>query len=228
MAADIAGNLFVVDAVNHTIRKVTPARAVTTIAGVAGVGGFDQGDGVVRLGDLEGIAVDSAGNVYFGDVSNFKIRVIATTGSVSSLQDALGGPLFVNTPVGMAVDGAGLVYVADANANVVDWIGPTVLAQISATTASAIHGQSFSYLVVFSGISSGSFGSIGLPQGLHIDSDTGLISGVPTVVAGNYSINLSTVNESGGGIGALNLVIAAGQPGVPTISSIVVVSTSGI
>ena len=68
VAVDSAGNVYVADTDNHTIRKVTPAGVVTTLAGLAGSSGSADGTGsAARFNDPYGVAVDSAGNVYVAD-----------------------------------------------------------------------------------------------------------------------------------------------------------------
>ena len=65
---DSAGNVYVADTGNHTIRKVTPAGVVTTLAGLAGSLGSADGTGsAARFNYPAGVAVDSAGNVYVAD-----------------------------------------------------------------------------------------------------------------------------------------------------------------
>ena len=68
MAVDSAGNVFVADTYNYTIRKVTPAGVVTTLAGSAGSYGSADGTGsAARFYCPYGVAVDSAGNVFVAD-----------------------------------------------------------------------------------------------------------------------------------------------------------------
>ena len=123
VAADSAGTVYVADAANHTIRKITPSGTVTTFAGTAGSCG--SVDGLVpaaRFCFPKGIAVDGAGTVYVADGQNQTIRKITAAGSVSTLAgpagvasnvDGQGSLARFNTPSGIAVDSAGNVFVAD-------------------------------------------------------------------------------------------------------------------
>ena len=81
---DSAGNVYVADTDNHTVRKVTSAGVVTTVAGTAGVAGNADGTGAAaRFSFPEGVAVDSAGNVYVADFGNSTIRKVTPTGTTS-------------------------------------------------------------------------------------------------------------------------------------------------
>ncbi len=129
VAADSAGNLYVADAYNHTIRKVTPAGVVTTIAGSAGNDGRADGAGAVaRFSFPAGIAVDSAGNIYVADFGNATLRKVTPGGVVTTLAglagaagsaDGIGAAARFNGLTGVAVDAAGNVYVADGYNNTV-------------------------------------------------------------------------------------------------------------
>lgn len=119
IALDAAGNLYVADDINHRIRKVTPAGTVTTLAG--GTLGNTDGIGTTaRFEQPTGVAVDAAGNVYVADSKNSRIRKITPSGTVSTLAgssggiaDGIGTAARFNEPVGVAVDAAGNVFVAD-------------------------------------------------------------------------------------------------------------------
>src|SRR5208337_2007128 len=86
LAVDNSGNLYVADTVNHTIRKVTPAGVVTTLAGLAGVNGVTNGtNSSARFNFPQGITVDGAGNVFVADTWNHIIRKVTSAGVVTTL-----------------------------------------------------------------------------------------------------------------------------------------------
>jgi sugar lactone lactonase YvrE/predicted esterase len=123
VAVDAAGNLYVADTYNHTIRKITPTSVVTTLAGSAGISGATDLTGRSALFNQPcGVTVDPAGNVYVADTGNGTIRRVTPGGAVSTVAGAAGiaglgdgagtGALF-NQPHGLWVDGAGNIHVAD-------------------------------------------------------------------------------------------------------------------
>jgi sugar lactone lactonase YvrE len=132
VAVDRAGNLYVADANNNTIRKVTPAGVVTTLAGSAGKSGTNDGTGANALFNYpEGLAMDTAGNLYVADDGNNTIRRVTPAGVVTTLAgstqfnpagrllfgsaDGTNSAAQFNGPAGVAVDSAGNVYVGDDN-----------------------------------------------------------------------------------------------------------------
>ncbi len=137
VALDGAGNVYVGDESNHRVRKITPAGAVTTLAG-AGFEGFADGSGAAAwFNHLSGVAVDRGGNVYVADVQNYRIRKVSPSGAVTTLagsnvgfRDGNGAAALFNMPQSVAVDGAGNVYVADLNNHRIRKVGlpPDVLA----------------------------------------------------------------------------------------------------
>ena len=75
VATDSSGNVYVADTFNHTIRKITPAGVVTTLAGLAGSYGSADGTGsAARFYYPYGVATDASGNVYVADSGNNTIR----------------------------------------------------------------------------------------------------------------------------------------------------------
>lgn len=134
VAVDAAGNLYVADTSNSTIRKVTPSGTVSTLAGSPGTFAYADGTGpAAMLNAPLGVAVDTAGNVYVADTNNFVIRKITAAGVVTTVAGAAGaqgyldGPAAAarfNYPSGVAVDGAGNLYVADSFNQVIRKITP--------------------------------------------------------------------------------------------------------
>ena len=86
IAVDTAGNLYVADTGNSTIRKVTPGGLVSTLAGRAGAPGYVDATGVAaRFSEPSGITVDADGTVYVADTKNHVVRRITPAGVVSTL-----------------------------------------------------------------------------------------------------------------------------------------------
>jgi sugar lactone lactonase YvrE len=125
VAVDQSGNVFVADTGNNTIRKITPAGVVTTLAGTPGTGGSADGLGMfAQFSRPAGVAVDQSGNVFVADMNNNTIRRITPAGAVTTLAgtpgsysggsaDGTGADAQFSHPIAVAVDTNGNVYVAD-------------------------------------------------------------------------------------------------------------------
>ena len=146
VAADQTGNIFVADNFNNLIRKISQAGAVITFAGTAGVFGDDNGLGTAaKFNNPQGVAVDNSGNVYVADGGNNMIRKITPAGLVSTLagnlaagsNDGTSTQARFNGPAGVAVDGSGNVYVADAFNNLIRKITPSGVVSTIAGTGAA-------------------------------------------------------------------------------------------
>ena len=125
VAVDRSGNLYIADAIINRIRKVSTDGIVTTVAGV-GTAGFSGDGGPATASQLDAptaLAVDSTGALYIADAVNHRVRkvspegiitTVAGNGSIGSAGE--GGPATsaeLWDPVGVAVDGAGNLYIVD-------------------------------------------------------------------------------------------------------------------
>ena len=125
VAVDGAGNLFIADSGNNRIRKVDATGTISTVAGTGRTGfGGDGGPAVnARLSRPSGVAVDGAGNLFIADSGNDRIRKVDSAGVITTVAGTVefgfsgdGGPAVqaqLHGPSGVAVDGAGNVYIAD-------------------------------------------------------------------------------------------------------------------
>ena len=120
LVVDSAGNVYVNDFKNDVIKKLTKSGtsyAVTTLAGTAGVVGDVDGAGTsARFNNVNGITVDSSGNLYVTDTLNRVVRKI--TGSQVTTVTGTQARFFY--PEGIAIDGSGNLYVVDADNNSID------------------------------------------------------------------------------------------------------------
>ncbi len=127
LAADVNGNLYIADSVDHRVRKVTPDGVIQTIAGT-GVRGFggDGGPAVgAQLNSPYGLACDGRGNLYIADLGNARVRRIAPDGTIATIAGggalpAGGGNdgsaallLALSQPRNLALDASGNLYISD-------------------------------------------------------------------------------------------------------------------
>src|SRR5439155_1431400 len=131
-----AGNLYIADITNNRIRKVTSGGTISTYAG-SGSSGFSGDGGPATAAQLNvpvGVALDPAGNLYIADQGNSRIRKVTPGGTISTYAgtdtpgfSGDGGPATaaqLNVPVGVAVDPAGNLYIADSGSSRIRKVGP--------------------------------------------------------------------------------------------------------
>lgn len=134
VTVDTAGNVYVGDTVNCTVRKITPAGVVTTLAGSPTQRGSVDGVGsAARFSSPSGVAVDQSGNVYVSDEGNCTLRKITPAGVVTTIAgsagvagstDGTGNAARFRGLSGLAIDGAGNIYGADEGDNTIRKITP--------------------------------------------------------------------------------------------------------
>ena len=146
VAVDANGDLYIADTFDNRVVMVTPSGALRLVAGTgkAGYSGDGAAATAATLTEPAGVAVDSVGNVYIADSSNNVIRrVDATTGVITTVagdyaidkagNDCVGsysgdgGPATsaqLNDPQGIAVDGAGDLFIADTFNNAIREVTP--------------------------------------------------------------------------------------------------------
>ena len=125
VAVDTAGNLYIADTKNNKIRKVSSLGTITTVAGTGSSGSIGDG-GPATMAQLkapEGVAIDTAGNLYIADTKNDKIRQVSSLGTITTVAGTGssgffgdGGPATLaqlKAPSGVAVNTAGNFYIAD-------------------------------------------------------------------------------------------------------------------
>lgn len=123
IAVDRFGTIFLADGGNQTIRTISPAGEVRTIAGQVGAPGDADGIGsAAQFRVPMGLAIDATGILIVADSGNATIRSVSPSGEVRTLAGGAGefgsddGPAAVarfTQPVGVAVNGAGTIYVTD-------------------------------------------------------------------------------------------------------------------
>jgi uncharacterized protein (TIGR03437 family) len=141
IAVDSGGNLYVADWGNNRIRKVSNG-VITTVAGT-GTRGFGGDNGLAtgaQLANPQGVAVDSAGNLYIADFGNASIRKVSngiittvagngTPGFSGDNGPATSAQLYL--PYGVAVDSAGNLYIGDSGNNRVRKVSNGVIATVA-------------------------------------------------------------------------------------------------
>lgn len=214
LAVDRSGNLYIADTFNQRIRKVdTTAWRIST---VAGGGGLRPNDGTLAtsasLGALQGVAVDAAGNIYFGDSSFQKVYKVDTNGiltkiagSGGSTYDGEGGPAITAgmIPMGVAVDNGGNVFIAD-------WSNSIIRKVDTNGIITTVAGNPFNVTSLGDGNTAAFGATLSQPRGVAVDSlgnifiaDTGHhrvrkvdTSGIINTIAGDGNSGFSSTELS--------------------------------
>jgi sugar lactone lactonase YvrE len=167
VAVDANGNVYVADTNNYKIRKITSSFVVTTLAGSGSMGTADGIGAAASFSSPYGIAVDVNGNVFVSDYGSNKIRKITSSGVVTTLAgsgsnssaDGIGAAASFSSPLSVAVDSNGNVYVADYGSSK---IRKVTSSGVVTTLAGSVVGNSDG---------TGSSASFNWPSGVAVDSN---------------------------------------------------------
>ena len=126
ITTDNAGNIYFADESNQRIRKINASGIISTIAGT-GIVGYSGDGGPATNAQIDHpgyIHIDGTGNIYFGDVTNHRIRKINTSGIITTFagnggtghsgDGGLATAAQIDIPAGLTMDGAGNLYIAES------------------------------------------------------------------------------------------------------------------
>src|ERR1017187_8699646 len=121
IAIDAAGNIYIADTRNHRIRKINTSGIISTFAG-NGTPGYAGDGGSATSAELnapQGVAVDSANNVYISDTGNNVVRVVNSNGTIRTIAGnegkATAQTVGLYWPTGLALDANGNLYISDSS-----------------------------------------------------------------------------------------------------------------
>jgi sugar lactone lactonase YvrE len=165
-AVDTSGNVYVADAGNNVIRKITPVGVVSTFAGDGAPGSKDGTGSGAQFNGPSAIVINSSGTLFVSDAGNHCIRRITSAGvvstfagGVSGFADGIGINAQFNSPQGIVVDSLGNVFVADSGNHRIRSITPA--GQVSTLAGQSLSGTTDDL---------GTLAKFNTPTGLAIDS----------------------------------------------------------
>lgn len=205
IAVDINGNIYVADADDHRVRRVSPDGTIRTFAGT-GTQGF-SGDGgpaeAAQLNTPYGLCLDSKGNLYIADLSNARVRRVTPDGKISTVAGggtvAAGGngdgspstQVKLSAPRNVATDANGTLYISDFSGHrILRVAADGTIATVAGAGSPGFSGDGGSALLA----------KIAYPAGLAVDSK----GAVYFADSGNkrvrrvYKDNISTVTAANG------------------------------
>jgi uncharacterized protein (TIGR03437 family) len=217
VGVDTAGNVYIADVADYRIRKVNSAGVISTVAGT-GVKGFSGDGGPAASAQISGVAhmglvVDSAGNLYFSDQGNHRVRKVTPGGTISTVAgnglpsfSGDGGPATaagLNNPLDLALDSAGNLYIADDGNNRIRKValGAGLPGTPNISANGVVNGASFQ-----PGVVANSWVTI---QGSNLASTTDTWN--HSIVNGNLPTSLDGVSVTIGGQRAYINYISPGQ-----------------
>jgi len=251
LALDAAGNLYVTELESNLIRKITPAGDVSTFAGNGASGSADGNGSLASFNQPAGIVIDASGNLYVTDSKTNLIRKISSSGDVTTLAgsgakgstNGNGTLTSFNSPIGIAIDASGNLYVADSENNLIRKINP--VGDVTTFAGNLVRGSNngagetarftMPYGVTVDATGNlyiaDTFGNLirkitqssytissALPAGLSLDGATGVISGTPTAASPAATYLVTTGNS--GGSSSANISITVKNPQTITFNAL--------
>jgi outer membrane protein OmpA-like peptidoglycan-associated protein/sugar lactone lactonase YvrE len=206
VAVDASGNLYIADEGNQRVEKVDTSGTLSVIAGTGSMGAPTPGTATSsQLRFPFAVAVDASGNVYIADEGNSVVEKVTPSGTLSlfagtgSSGAPTAGPAAssqLDTPLGVAVDASGDVYIADTynhEIEKVDTGGTLAVIAGTGTSGAAIAGPATSSHLTF-------------PFGVGVDASGNVY------IADSNNNHIEKVDTGG----ALSIIAGTGSSGVPT------------
>ena len=206
VALDFSGQIYVADQQNHRIRMIDTSGVLTTVAGT-GTPGANGDGGMATQAELtipQAVTIDAAGRILIADTGNHRIRLIDTSGVITTVagtgapgSNGDGGAATaaqLNFPGGIAIDEVGQIYIADTHNHRIRMIDTSgVITTVAGTGASGSNGDG--------GPATNAF--LNFPAGLSFDSLGNLL------VADQFNSRIRQIDTSG----VITTVVGTGAPG---------------
>ncbi len=260
LALDAAGNLYIADSGNNVIREVSATGNISTVAGngAAGIGGLGGAATDASLYSPSGVGVDAAGDLYIVDFG--VLEVSQATGNISQIAgdpNAGGGGNLYTGPAtlaemgatGIALDGAGNLYIADANSSVIREVNVSAgaIAFPNPTTVDTTDSTDGEFSLALNNIGNAPLTASSFSPAADFPQETGLGSDCttgPSLAPGancnlsfefaplsvNASMNepFSVADNSGATPSATQIIALSGTSVAPEITITVSPSSSGL
>jgi hypothetical protein len=242
VAVDAAGNVYVTDGSNHTIRKITSGGVVTTLGGTAGSTGSTDGIGsAAQFDSPAGVAVDAAGNLYVADQSNHTIRksslqplvTTPTSANLAATTATLGGNVISDT--GYGVTARGVVYAVTATnatpqldgTGVINVAGTGTTGEFTVNVTGLTAGTAYSYAAYATNLAGTAYTSVGTFTTPPL-AVPGAPTGVAAVRGAGEAVVSFTAPLSNGGAAIMSYTVTASPSGLTATGTSSPITITGL